>query len=87
MRSKGVDETRLRFRLAIHCDDNERACKDYWKSVAGAKDSSFIATVIRDSSVHKSKLPYGTITVRYNSLALLMEVKKDISTLAERLRA
>lgn len=87
LRSKGVDETRLRFRLAIHCDDDERSCKDYWKDVTGAGDSSFIATVTRNSSVHRNKLPHGTITVRYNSLTLLMEVKRDISILAERLQA
>jgi hypothetical protein len=38
---------------------------------------------MKDPSVSKKPLPYGTIAIRYNSLQLLREIKKEISDIAE----
>jgi len=83
IRAKGVDEGRLRIRLGIHVQDNERECKKYWMGVTGLSDSNFISTVVKGHSLCRKPLPHGTVTIRYNSLALLREIKNEISVMAE----
>jgi hypothetical protein len=83
LRTKNIDERRIRARITLHVQDNETRCTEYWKEVATLNDSSFISTVMKDPSVSKKPLPYGTIAIRYNSLQLLREIKKEISDIAE----
>ena len=82
LRSKGVDEGRIRIRMAIHIQDDETTCKEYWAKITGLGSASFIATVVKKQSLVRNPLPYGTVSIRYNSLALLREIKQDISELA-----
>jgi hypothetical protein len=57
--------------MAIHIQDDERVCKDYWKGVTSLDESNFISTVVKSPSFTTNPLPYGTVTIRYNSLQLL----------------
>jgi hypothetical protein len=84
LRAKGVDERRLRIRMAIHVQDDEQVCKGYWRKVTSLDDKNFMATVVKAPSVARKPLPYGTVTIRYNSLELLRQIKNDISRLIER---
>ena len=83
LRSKDIDEARIRARMTIHVQDEERECKDYWKRVTSLKDTNFISTVVKGPSFSKEPLRYGTIAIRYNSLQLLRQIKEEISNLAE----
>jgi hypothetical protein len=83
LRTKNVDETRIRARMTIHVQDDEMKCKDYWKNVTSLSDASFISTVVKSPSFSRKPLPWGTITIRYNSLGLLRQIKEEISNLAE----
>ena len=83
LRTKDVDEARIRARMTIHVQDDETTCKEYWKKVTLLKDTNFISTVVRSPSFSKKPLPYGTVTIRYNSLGLLRQIKQQISDLAE----
>jgi hypothetical protein len=85
IRAMGIDEKRLRLRMEIHTQDAEQSCRKYWKGIIVASDSNFIATSVRTTSIIRKPLPYGTITIRYNSLAFLQTIKKEILELAERL--
>lgn len=85
VRAKGVEENRLRIRMGIHVQDDETDCKAYWKKVTGLQDSNFIATSMNKQSLSKKHLPHGTVAIRYNSIALLIETKRDISSIAESL--
>jgi hypothetical protein len=85
IRAKGVDEKRLRLRLAIHIQDDETECKKYWIELTGLNDSNFMSTIVKKRSSWKKHLPYGTLTIRYNSISLLREIKAEISSMAERL--
>ncbi len=84
LRAKGVDEGRLRVRMALHVQDDEEARKEYWKRVTSLDDKNFISTTVKLPSVARKPLPYGTLTIRYNSLELLRQIKSDISHLIER---
>ncbi|HEV2389873.1 MAG TPA: hypothetical protein VGS04_04025 [Nitrososphaerales archaeon] len=83
LRTKDIDEARIRARMTIHVQDEERECKDYWKSVTSLKDTNFISTVVKSPSFSKKPLRYGNIAIRYNSLQLLRQIKEEISNLAE----
>jgi hypothetical protein len=83
LRTKNIDERRIRARITLHVQDNEMRCKEYWKKVTSLNDSSFISTVMKDPSVSKRPLPYGTIAIRYNSLQLLRQIKEEISDIAD----
>lgn len=85
LRTKGIDEERIRIRMLIHPQDNEAACRKYWKTVTSLKDSNFISSLLRKSSMVKKPLPYGFVTIRYNSVELLREVNGDISELIRRI--
>jgi len=47
LRTKNVDETRIRARMTIHIQDDESECREYWKKIASLNDSNFISTVVR----------------------------------------
>lgn len=83
LRTKDIDEGRIRARMTIHVQDEERECKEYWKNVTSLKDANFISTVVKSPSFSKRPLRYGTIAIRYNSLALLRQIKEEISNLVE----
>jgi len=83
LRTKDIDEARIRARVTIHVQDDEVECKDYWKKVTSLNDSNFISTVVKSPSFSKKPLPYGTVAIRYNSLQLLRQVKEEISNFAE----
>jgi len=83
LRGKGVEERRLRIRLSIHVQDDEEECKAYWKTVTGLRDYHFISPVVKKQSNWRRHLPYGTATIRYNSVELLREVKKEIWVMAD----
>jgi hypothetical protein len=82
LRTKKIDEARIRARMTIHVQDNEGECREYWKKVTSLKDANFISTVVKSPSFSKKPLRYGTIAIRYNSLQLLRQVKEEISSLA-----
>jgi hypothetical protein len=81
LRTKDIEEARIRARMAIHVQDDETECREYWKKVTSLKDSNFISTVVKSPSFTMNPLPYGTVTIRYNSLQLLRQVKREISHL------
>jgi hypothetical protein len=83
LRSKNIDEARIRIRMAIHSQDDETVCKEYWRNVTSLNDSNFISTVVKSPSFTTNPLPYGTVTIRYNSLQLLRQIKKEISDIVE----
>lgn len=87
LRTKGVDERRLRIRMEIHVQDDEGDCKQYWKSVTGLQDDNFIASAPRKASVSKKHLPHGTVAIRYKSIALLREIKNEISLIVHEILA
>jgi hypothetical protein len=83
LRATGIYEERLKIRMTIHVQDDENECKKFWRAVTGTDDSNFLATIVKPPSVSRKPLPYGTVTVRYNSVALLRQINKDISELVE----
>jgi hypothetical protein len=83
LRTKEIDEARIRARMTIHVQDNESTCKSHWKKVTSLKDANFISTIVKSPSYSRKPLPYGTLTIRYNSLALLRKIKEEISSLVE----
>jgi hypothetical protein len=83
LRTKDVDESRIRARMTIHVQDDEAECREYWKKITSLHDSNFISTVVKSPSFSRRPLPHGTLAVRYNSLRLLREIKEEISDLAE----
>lgn len=83
LRTKDVDEKRIRARMTIHIQDDETECKEYWKKVTSLSDANFITTVVKSPSFTRKPLPHGTIAIRYNSLKLLREILDEISDLAE----
>ena len=85
IRAMGVNEKRVRARITIHAQDDEALTKGYWKKVTELDGSNFLPTLVRSGSLSKKPLPHGTLTVRYNSIAFLREVKRDISDLEEKL--
>ena len=82
LRTKDVDESRIRARMTVHIQDDAEECKDYWKKVTSLNDANFISTVVKSPSFSKKPLRYGTIAIRYNSLRLLRQIKEEISDLA-----
>jgi len=82
LRSKDVEESRIRARMTIHVQDDEVECKEYWKKATALRDANFISTVVKSPSFSKKPLRYGTIAIRYNSLQLLRQIKEEISDLA-----
>jgi hypothetical protein len=85
LRAQRVEEKRIRARLTIHQQDNERRCKNFWKSVTSLNDSNFLPIQVRKASLAEKPLPYGTIAIRYNSVQLLRQMENDILGLTERL--
>lgn len=85
LRAKGIDEGRIRARMTIHRQDDEQRCKNYWKRVTSLNYSNFISTVVKETSITRKPLPYGTVAVRYNSVRLLRQIKSDIYDLVERI--
>jgi len=85
LRGKGVDEARIRARMALHAQDDESECREHWKKVTALRDSNFIATVVKEPSFSRKPLPYGTVTIRYNSLDLLRRIKAEITDLVDTL--
>jgi hypothetical protein len=83
LRTRHVDEARIRARMTIHVQDDELECKEYWKKVTSLSDPNFISTVVKSPSFSKKPLRYGTIAIRYNSLQFLRQIKEEISNLAE----
>jgi hypothetical protein len=82
LRTKDIEESRIRARMTIHIQDDELECKAYWKKVTSLNDANFISTVVKSPSFSKKPLPYGTVTIRYNSLRLLRQIKEEISDIA-----
>jgi hypothetical protein len=85
LRGKGIEESRIRVRLSVHAQDNIGEFQKYWETVTSLNDSNFMSASVRKTSPAKTPLPHGTITIRYNSIALLREIKKEISALADEL--
>jgi hypothetical protein len=83
LRTKNIHEGRIRARMTLHIQDDESKCKSFWKKVTSLEDTNFISTIVKSPSYSKKPLPYGTITIRYNSLALLRQIKEEISDLVE----
>lgn len=81
LRARNVDEGRIRIRMAIHDDEDEASCKQHWKGVTGLDDSNFLQTIVKRPSIARSHLPYGTVTIRYNSIGMLRGLKREISDL------
>jgi hypothetical protein len=85
LRAKGVEESRIRARISLHEQDNITDYQEYWKKVTSLDDSSFLTASVRKTSLTRAPLSHGTLTIRYNSIALLKEIKRDIADLASEL--
>jgi hypothetical protein len=83
LRSKRIEEARIRARMAIHVQDDELVCKDFWKKVTSLEDANFMSTIVKSPSYSRKPLPYGTLTIRYNSLSLLRQIMGEIYALVE----
>ena len=67
--------------MTIHIQDDETICRNYWKEVTSLSEVNFMSTIVKRPSVARKPLPYGTVTIRYNSLKLLRQIKNDITEL------
>jgi hypothetical protein len=85
LRGMGIDERRIRARLVIHQQDDVTACEKFWMKVTSLGKPNFLMTSVRNRSESKTPLPHGTITIRYNSISLLRQIKADIAVLAQEL--
>jgi hypothetical protein len=85
LRAKGVDEKRLRIRMVIHVQDDEYECKRYWKGATRLEDCNFLPTIMKSPSFSRKPLPFGTVTIRYNSVELLRQINREISELVDRI--
>ena len=85
LRAKGIDEDRVRARVSVHEQDDIEECVEYWKDVTSLSDSNFLSASVRKTSPSRMPLPHGTLTIRYNSIALLRQVKEEISALGREL--
>lgn len=85
LRTKDIEETRIKARMTIHVQDDETECREYWKKVTSLRDSNFISTVVKAPSFSRKPLPHGTLAIRYNSLQLLRQFNDEISELASEL--
>ncbi|HEV2225753.1 MAG TPA: hypothetical protein VGR56_02995 [Nitrososphaerales archaeon] len=85
LRTKDIDEERIRVRMMLHRQDDELQCRNFWKKVTSLDDSNFISTVVKKTSLVRHPLPHGTITIRYNSLELLRLINCEIRELIERI--
>ena len=85
LRAKRIDENRIRARISVHEQDDVAECTEYWKEVTSLRDSNFMSASIRRTSLARAPLPHGTLTVRYNSIALLRQIKEEITALAQEL--
>jgi len=64
--------------MMIHQQDDEAVCREYWRAITGLVDTQFLTTVAKRTSKARKPLPFGTITIRYNSLEPLRLMKADI---------
>ena len=85
LRTKGIEEKRVRARLSLHGQDDARECQEYWKAITSLGDANFLKPSLRKTSPSRTLLPHGTITIRYNSIALLRQIKEEISNMAQTL--
>jgi hypothetical protein len=85
LRSRGIEESRIRARISLHEQDSISEYEDYWKVVTSLDDSNFLTASVRKTKTTKALLPHGTLTIRYNSIALLRQIKRDIANLASEL--
>ena len=85
LRSLDVEEDRIKLRMALHSQDDETSCREYWKSITKLANSNFISTILKRSSTAKKHVPHGTMTVRYNSVNLLRIVSADVSRVVSEL--
>jgi hypothetical protein len=85
IRSKGIGENRIRARVSLHEQDDATGCKEYWKKVTSLVDPNLLLGSVRRASIARFPLPYGTLTIRYNSTKLLHRIKRDIRDLAQEL--
>jgi hypothetical protein len=85
LRSRGIQESRIRARISLHEQDSISEYQDYWKGVTSLDDSNFLTASVRRTKTTKALLPHGTLTIRYNSIALLRQIKRDIANLASEL--
>ena len=85
LRARGIEESRIRARVSLHEQDSVTEYQAYWKEVASLDDSNFLAASIRRTRTTKALLPHGTLTIRYNSIALLKQIKTEIANLATEL--
>ena len=85
LRARGIEESRIRARVSLHEQDSVTEYQAYWKEVASLDDSNFLAASIRRTRTTKALLPHGTLTIRYNSMALLKQIKTEIANLASEL--
>ena len=83
-----IEESKLRGRLEIHSDTNEKQAKNYWSKITNIPISQFQKPIISKSkSVRRSlnKLKYGTFVLRYASkpkyellMSLIENMKKEL---------
>jgi len=83
-----IEENRLRGRLEIYSDRNEKQAKNYWSKITKIPVSQFQKPIIKESKkVRRSlnKLKYGTFILRYASkpkyellMSTIENVKKEL---------
>ncbi|MDA4116596.1 MAG: hypothetical protein OK442_08600 [Thaumarchaeota archaeon] len=74
LRTKDIEESRIRARMTIHVRDDKVECKGYWKKVTSLNDANFISTVVKNPSLSK-----GAFAIRHhrNQLQLARATKAD----------
>jgi len=85
LRTKGIEERRLRARVSVHDTDDIQECEEFWMRVTSLGPPNFLLASVRRTSPARTPLPHGTLTIRYNSIELLRSIKNDISELSRRL--
>ena len=79
LRTKQIDESHLKARLALHYGDNEALAKTLWSVFTSIPTKDFGKTQWRKQSSNRhNRLEYGTITIRYYDAQLFRVIMEDI---------
>lgn len=76
----GVQESRLRLKLHLYNDQNEKILKNFWANITDIPLYQFNATYFHEgkSGTYKKKSKYGTICLCYADKKLLNQILKWI---------
>jgi len=84
-----IKENKLRGRLQIHEDVNEKRAKKYWSKISGIPVTQFQKSIIKEikqQKTHYNKLNYGTFVVRYASKEKYNQLIQMLMILKQKLK-